>query len=92
MIELAIIGLLMWGSYEHGQASVDVPTCPSVALSTVECPEIYPPSNDNSTTYIVKCQGKSYQGFLAGLLEEAGLTIRSAQVERKPLHIPRETA
>ena len=47
MIELAIIGLLMWGSYEHGQASVEVPICPSVALSTVECPEIYPPANDS---------------------------------------------
>lgn len=45
MIELAIIGLLMWGSYEHGQASVVIPPS-SQTLSTLECPDIYPPSDD----------------------------------------------
>jgi len=47
MIELAIIGLLMLGSYEHGQASVEPTVCPSVALSTIECPDIYPPEDDS---------------------------------------------
>lgn len=42
-IEFAIIGLLMWGSYEHGQDSVKVPPCPQKTLVTLECPDIYPP-------------------------------------------------
>lgn len=46
MLELAIIGLLMWGSYEHGKADVEVPPCQQSPLVVTECPAIQPPEDD----------------------------------------------
>ena len=46
-MEIIVGLLLLWGGYEHGKSSVEVPSCPSVALSTVECPEIYPPEDES---------------------------------------------
>ncbi len=52
MIETIVVIAFFLGGYEYGKVSVDVPTCPSVAFSTVECPEIYPPEDSSfgSTT------------------------------------------
>lgn len=47
MLELIVIGLLMWGSYEHGAADVKVPPCVQAPLVVTECPTIRPPEDDS---------------------------------------------
>lgn len=43
MLELIVIGLLMWGSYEHGQAD-SIHSCVKDPQVVVQCTDIQPPA------------------------------------------------